>query len=224
MEQAQSNAIEFETGADPAWSLIFLHGLGADGHDFAPLPGELNLPAAVRLVLPHAPVRPVTINGGSPMRAWYDILTLDWNGPEDVAGIRNSAHHLEDLIRRETARGIPSHRVFIGGFSQGGSVALFTGPRHSEPLAGIIALSTWMPQPATLSAESSSANRSLPIIMAHGTFDPTVPVRYGVRSRDQLRAQGHDVHWSTYPMEHSVCTEEIGDLSGWLAARLRMPD
>lgn len=224
MERMQANAIEISTGTNPAWSLIFLHGLGADGHDFAPLPREMNLPADVRFVLPHAPVVPVTINGGLSMPAWYDIVTLDWNGPEDAAGVRNSGRELQRLIRRETERGIPSHRVFVGGFSQGGSVALFAGPRHPDPLAGIIALSTWMPQPSTLAEENSDANRSLPVFMAHGTHDPTVPMMFGARSRDRLRAQGHDVQWSTYSMEHAVCAEEIADLNDWLAARLRMPD
>ena len=224
MEQTQVNAIEISTGTNPAWSLIFLHGLGADGHDFAPLPGEMDLPVAVRFVLPHAPVTPVTINGGLSMPAWYDILTLDWNGPEDTAGVGNSALDLQGLIRRETERGIPSNRVFIGGFSQGGSVALYTGPRYPEPLAGIIALSTWMPQPATLAEENSAANRSLPVFMAHGTHDPTIPMMFGARSRDRLREQGHDVEWNTYSMEHAVCAQEIADINDWLASRLQMPD
>ena len=223
MERTKAITIEISTGANPAWSLIFLHGLGADGHDFETLPGEMNLPAAVRFVLPHAPVAPVTINGGLAMPAWYDILTLDWNGPEDAAGVRNSGRALQELIRREVERGIPSNRIFIGGFSQGGSVALFTGPRHPDPLAGVIALSTWMPQPGTLAAETSEANRSLPVFMAHGTYDPTVPVKFGARSRDRLRAQGHDVEWSTYPMEHAVCAQEIADFNDWLAARLQVP-
>ena len=224
MEQMQVNAVETNTGPNPAWSLIFLHGLGADGHDFAPLPGQMRLPAAVRFVFPHAPVTPVTINGGLAMPAWYDILTLDWNGPEDAAGVRNSARDLQRLISRETERGIPSSRIFIGGFSQGGSVALFTGPRHPDPLAGIIALSTWMPQPATLAAENSEANRSLPVFMAHGTHDSTIPMMFGARARDQLREQGHDVDWHTYPLEHAVSAQEIADLNDWLAARLQAPE
>ena len=224
MEQMQVNAIEISTGENPAWSLIFLHGLGADGHDFAPLPGEMKLPAPVRFVLPHAPVTPVTINGGLAMPAWYDILTLDWNGPEDAAGVRNAGRELQRLIHRETERGIPSRNIFVGGFSQGGTVALFTGLRYPDPLAGIIALSTWMPQPATLAQEASDANRSLPIFMAHGTCDPTVPMMFGARSRDRLRARNYDVQWRTYPMEHAVCPQEIADLNDWLAARLRDPE
>ena len=224
MERKQVDAIEISTGGNPAWSLIFLHGLGADGHDFAPLPREMDLPVPVRFILPHAPVVPVTINGGLSMPAWYDILTLDWNGPEDAAGVRASGRELQGLIRREAERGIPSRRVFIGGFSQGGSVALFTGLRHREPLAGIIALSTWMPQPGTLAEESAAANRSVPIFMAHGTHDPTVPMRFGTRSRNQLRARDYDVRWSAYPMEHAVCPREIADLNDWLADRLRPPD
>lgn len=216
-------SIELSTGDDPGWAVIFLHGLGADGHDFAPLPGQLDLPAPVRFVLPHAPTIPVTINGRFPMPAWYDILTLDWNGPEDADGIRAGALQLQHLIERETQRGIPSSHVFIGGFSQGGSVALFTGLRHPQPLAGIIALSTWMPQPATLAAEQSTANRSLPIFMAHGTRDPTVPMAFGARSTDQLRDAGHHVDWRTYAMEHAVCAQEVADLNDWLATRVRAP-
>ena len=136
------NTIEISSGENPAWSVVFLHGLGADGHDFEPLAGELDLPAAVRFVFPHAPVQPVTINGGFPMPAWYDILTLDWNGPEDAAGIRDAATGLRRLVEREEERGIPSDRVFVGGFSPGGSVALYAGLRYSRPLAGIVALTT----------------------------------------------------------------------------------
>ena len=186
-------------------------------------PGNLDLPVPVRFVFPHAPTIPVAINGGFPTRAWYDILSLDWNGPEDAAGIRAGALGLRRLIERETERGIPSNHVFIGGFSQGGSMALFTGLRHPLPLAGIIALSTWMPQPATLAAEHSAANRSKPIFMAHGTRDPTVPLVFGARSRDQLRERGHDVDWHTYAMEHAVCAQEIAALNDWLAPRLRAP-
>lgn len=217
------DAIELSTGKNPTWSVIFLHGLGADGHDFAPLPGELNLPAAVRFVLPHAPSTPVTINGGLSMPAWYDILSLHSGGPEDKAGIQKSARLLQRLIEREAERGIPPNRVFVGGFSQGGSVALFAGTRHLQPLAGMIALSTWLPLPETLADENSVANESLPIFMAHGTEDPTVHVTFGSLSRDRLRKQGHDVDWRTYPMEHALCGKEIADISDWLAARLRVP-
>ena len=217
------NTIEISSGENPAWSVVFLHGLGADGHDFEPLAGELDLPAAVRFVFPHAPVQPVTINGGFPMPAWYDILTLDWNGPEDAAGIRDAATGLRRLVEREEERGIPSDRVFVGGFSQGGSVALYAGPRYSRPLAGIVALSTWLPQPATLPAERTPANRAVPVFMAHGTGDATVPLTYGRHSRDRLRELGHGVEWRTYPMEHAVCAVEIADLNEWLAARLQAP-
>ena len=217
------NTVELGTGKNPAWSVVFLHGLGADGHDFTPLVGELDLPEAVRFVFPHAPVRPVTINGGFPMPAWYDILTLDWNGPEDTAGIRDGATGLQRLVEREEERGIPSHRVFIGGFSQGGSVALFAGPRYSRPLAGIVALSTWLPQPSALPAERAPANRTVPVFMAHGTEDATVPLVYGSRSRDRLCELGHGVDWHTYPMEHAVCPREIADLNKWLAARQQVP-
>ena len=217
------NTIEISTGENPAWSVIFLHGLGADGHDFVPVAGELELPAAVRFIFPHAPIRPVTINGGLPMRAWYDILTLDWEGPEDEADIRAGAALLERLIEHEIERGIPSVRIILGGFSQGGTLVLHAGLRHPRRLAGIVALSTWLPLPDTLSAEKTSANRQLPVFMAHGTEDPTVPFSMGALSRDRLRAQGYRVDWRTYPMEHEVCAQEIMDFNDWLRARLRSP-
>ena len=157
------------------------------------------------------------------MPAWYDILALDWNGPEDVAGISAAAARLRRLIEREEERGIPSERVFIGGFSQGGSVALHAGPRHPRPLAGIVALSTWLPQPSKLPAEHATANRTVAVFMAHGAADATVPLAYGSRSRDRLRELGHDVDWRTYPMEHAVCAQEIADLNEWLAARMQAP-
>ena len=215
--------LEIITGADPSWSVVWLHGLGADGHDFEPIVPELDLPAAVRFVFPHAPVRPVTINGGYPMRAWYDILSLERGELEDETGIRASAAQVRTLIQIEVDRGTSVSRLILAGFSQGGAIALHAGLRHPEPVAGIIALSTYLPLPATLSAEKTPGTERLPILMAHGTEDPTIPESYGARSRDQLRSEGYEVDWRAYPVGHSVCAEEISDISGWLRERLRAP-
>lgn len=215
-------AVEVETGANPAWSVVWLHGLGADGHDFEPIVAELDLPEAVRFVFPHAPVRPVTVNGGYPMRAWYDICSLDRGAPEDEAGIRASAAQVRGLIEREADRGTPAGRLVVAGFSQGGAMALHTGLRYPETVAGIIALSAYLLLPATLAAERT-APEHLPIFMAHGTHDPTVPEGYGAQARDRLETEGYEVEWHTYPMGHSVCVEEIAAINVWLAARLRPP-
>ena len=217
------DTVEIETGADPAWSVVWLHGLGADGHDFEPIVAELNLPEAVRFVFPHAPVRPVTLNGGYPMRAWYDIFSLDRGGPEDEAGIRVSAEQVRRLMEIEIHRGTPAKRLVVAGFSQGGAMALHVGLRYPESVAGIIALSAYLVLPATLPAEKA-APEDIPIFMAHGTHDPTVPESYGARASELLRSEGYSVDWHAYPMGHSVCVEEIADISGWLGARLGSPD
>ena len=209
--------IEIETGARPDAAVIWLHGLGADGHDFEPVVPELRLPArlAVRFVFPHAPVRPVTINQGMRMRAWYDIVQLG-GGREDEAGIRASQQQLEGLIEREGARGIPSRRVVLAGFSQGGAIALQTALRFGERLAGTLALSTYLPLAAKLDAERSAAGREMPILMAHGTHDPMISIEHARRSRDMLVALGYRVAWREYAMPHSLCAEEISDLAAWL--------
>ncbi len=217
------DTVEIETGANPAWSVVWLHGLGADGHDFEPVVAELDLSEAVRFVFPHAPVRPVTLNGGYPMRAWYDIFSLDRAGPEDEAGIRVSATQVRRLMEIEIDRGTPARRLIVAGFSQGGAMALHVGLRYPEPVAGIIALSAYLVLPATLAAEKA-APEDVPIFMAHGTHDPTVPESYGARASELLRAEGYSVDWHAYPMGHSVCVEEIADISGWLGARLGSPD
>ena len=203
-------------------AVIWMHGLGADGHDFVPLVPELRLPpsAAIRFVFPHAQVRPVTINNGYSMRAWYDITSLTAAGRDDEVGIRESAQRILAYITRERIAGVASNRIVLAGFSQGGAVALYTGLRHDEPLGGILALSTYLPLKAQLPAEAHPANRRVPILMCHGTRDPVVTHAIGSASRDALTAQGYDVDWREYPMEHSLCPPEIADLTAWLKARL----
>jgi len=213
--------LEIETGADPAWSVIWLHGLGADGHDFEPIVPELDLPMPVRFIFPHAPVRPVTINGGFAMRAWYDVFSLERGGPEDEAGIRASAAQVRRLIEIEGDRGISAEHLVIAGFSQGGAMALHTGLRYPQPVAGIVALSAYLVLPGALTAERAPGTEHVPVFMAHGTEDPTVPESYGARAKDRLQSEGYQVDWRTYRMGHSVCIEEISDLSGWLGERLR---
>ena len=215
-------AVEHETAADPRYSIIWLHGLGADGNDFAPIVPELVDPAwpPLRFVFPHAPVRPVTINNGMSMRAWYDIAAFDLNARQDEAGMRASIGEVETLIAREHSRGVPSERIVLAGFSQGGAIALAAGLRHPEKLAGIIALSTYLPLQAAFAGERSAANATTPIFWGHGTADPVVILQRGVDSRDLLLSQGYALEWHTYPMAHAVCAEEIDDLRHWLTQRL----
>ena len=215
--------VENETAANPVYSIIWLHGLGADGNDFAPIVPELVSPEwpAIRFVFPHAPVRPVTINNGMAMRAWYDIYGFDLVARQDEAGTRASITQVEALIAREQERGVPAERILLAGFSQGGAIALATGLRHAQKLAGIIALSTYLPIAQTLAGERSEANASVPIFWGHGTFDPVVALQRGVDSRAALQALGYTVDWHTYPMPHAVCPDEIADLRGWISARLR---
>jgi len=203
-------------------SVIWLHGLGADGHDFEPIVPELGLDGVLdlRFVFPHAPVRPVTINGGYAMRAWYDILTLDRGGPQDEAGIRDSIAILGALIEREKERGVPSERITVAGFSQGGAIASATALSAPEPLAGLVALSTYLPLADWFRQEVFGTDRAqrldLPIFMAHGTFDPMLPASLGEDSRDFIAAAGYEVEWHDYPMAHSVCAEEIEHIGAWL--------
>jgi phospholipase/carboxylesterase len=212
------DALETSTGTRPDCAVIWLHGLGADGHDFAPIVPELGLPArlAVRFIFPHAPSRPVTINNGYVMPAWYDVRSLDLRQIEDEAGIRASQQQVEALIRREEARGIPASRIVLAGFSQGGAIALHTGLRHGARLAGVLALSTYLPLPHTLAPEASSPNTGVPIFMAHGSADSVIPLVQGIASRDWLEEHGYAVEWREYPMAHSVCAEEITDIGQWL--------
>ena len=200
------------------YSIIWLHGLGANGHDFEPIVPELQLPqdANIRFVFPHAPSRPVTINAGMVMPAWYDILAPAFDLAEDDAGIRQSQQQLERLIGREVERGVRTEHIVLAGFSQGGAIALHTGLRYSHRLAGIMALSCYLPLAASLQAEASRHNREVPVFMAHGTHDPIVPLRLAENSRQQLEQLGYQIEWHSYEMEHSVCAEEIRDIGRWL--------
>ena len=206
-------AIEVQTGSKPAASIIWLHGLGADGHDFEPIVPELKLAKPVRFVFPHAPVRPVTINQGMRMRAWYDILQFG-GGPEDDAGIRASQRMMEQLIKQQP---VPVNRVVMAGFSQGGAIALQTALRYPERLAGVLALSTYLPLAGSLQSERSPANQGIPIFMAHGRYDDIIPLPRAEASRKLLEAAGYPVEWHEYPMPHSVCAEEIADIAAFLA-------
>lgn len=210
--------LEGATGEHPVATIIVLHGLGADGSDFVPAAEALDLSAvgAVRFVFPHAPVRPVTVNGGYRMRAWYDILAADLQRREDEAGLRESQAAIAALIDRERERGIAANRIVLAGFSQGCAMTLMTGLRHPERLAGLAGMSGYLPLAASTAAEVSEANRDVPIFLAHGTEDSIVVPQRGRASRDALLALGHQVEWHEYPMEHSVCPEEIGHLNAWL--------
>ncbi|MFQ6004898.1 MAG: alpha/beta hydrolase [Woeseia sp.] len=219
---ATPESVEVGGGETPDGTVIWLHGLGADGHDFEPIVPELRLERQVdlRFVFPHAPVRPVTINGGVPMRAWYDVISLDRAGPQDETGIRESASSLENLIEREHERGLPFNRIVLAGFSQGGAIALHTAMRFPNRLAGLLALSTWMPLETSINEEvvgnPDSQPRDLPVLMAHGSFDPMLPIRAGLHARDVMQEAGFDVLWRDYPMAHAVCAEEIAEIRSWL--------
>ncbi len=212
------DSLERTTGAQPQRAVIWLHGLGADGHDFAPIVPELDLQGVppVRFVFPHAAVQPVTINGGMAMRAWYDIVGTDLVKREDEAGIRASAEQIEALIARENDRGIASQHIVLAGFSQGCAMALHTGLRHRQPLAGVIGLSGYLPLADRLLDERDSANLATPIFMAHGTDDPVVPLSRAEASAARLREAGHAVEWQTYPMPHAVHPREIQDIAVFL--------
>lgn len=209
--------VERVTRDAPELAVIWLHGLGADGHDFEPIIPELGLAVGVRFVFPHAPIRPVTINGGMPMRAWYDIVGFD-AAAEDAAGIRASAAAVARLIDREMERGVPAARIVLAGFSQGGAIALQLGLREPRGLAGVLALSTYLPLAATLAHEKSAANAAVPIFMAHGTYDPVIPLAHADASRRALEREGYTVDWRVYPMAHAVCAPEIGAIGRWLEA------
>ena len=212
------DAIEITTGDAPRLAVVWLHGLGADGHDFEPIVPELRLRLPVRFVFPHAPVRPVTINGGMQMRAWYDILGFDRRAREDAAGIHASAAAVTELVDREIERGLSSDCIVLAGFSQGGAIALHTALRSPKPLAGVLALSTYLPLAATLASERSAANAAIPLFMAHGTDDPVLPFGLAETSRRALEALGYVVDWHAYRMAHSICMEEVRAIGAWLSA------
>lgn len=216
------DCIERDTGPAPAWAVVWLHGLGADGHDFVPMLPELLRPnwPAMRFLFPHAPQRAVTINNGTRMRAWYDIVDLDLANRADEAGVSESVAQIDALIARETARGIPPSRVILAGFSQGGAVTLAAGLRRREPLGGLVGLSTYLPAAHTAQAMLAEGANRQPVFMAHGTQDPVVPSFAGQQSAALLRSLGFEVDWRTYPMPHSVCAEEIVALGDWFDARL----
>jgi len=225
MTSALPETIERDTGRGPQWSVIWLHGLGADGHDFVPLVPELVRPdwPALRFVFPHAPIRAVTINNGMRMRAWYDILDMDFGSRADAEGVADSVAMIEALIAREGARGIPPSRVFLAGFSQGGAITLAAGLQRREPLAGLIGLSTYLPAAHTAAERLASGANAQPVFMAHGTQDPMVPFAAGEHSAKLLRQLGFALEFHQYPMPHQVCAEEVGDLGDWLQVRLGGP-
>lgn len=216
-------AIEVATSEDPQFAVIWLHGLGADGSDFEPVVPELGLAdqPGIRFIFPHAPSIPVTCNGGYVMPAWYDIIALDSNSRRvDGAGIVISRQAIRRLIERENQRGIPSQRIFLAGFSQGGAVAYTTAVTHPEKLAGLIALSTYIPTPRLLTDEATALNKKIPIFAGHGMEDDVVSPQLGLAARDFLRQHGYQVEWHEYPMSHSVCLEEVKAIGQWLQARI----
>ena len=215
------DTVERLTAPNPSWSIVWLHGLGADGNDFAPIVPDLVRPGwpALRFVFPHAPVRPVTLNGGMRMRAWYDIRDLDADSRADETGVRESIAQVEQLLARENERGIPSERIILAGFSQGGAIALATALRREAALGGVLALSTYLPLGGSTAAELTPAGKRTPVFMAHGTDDPVLRFDWGQASCKALQALGVPVDWHAYPMPHSVCAEEVRDIAGWLTQR-----
>jgi phospholipase/carboxylesterase len=210
--------IEVETGPSPGATIIWMHGLGADGHDFEPIVPELvrRGERPLRFVFPHAPVRPVTLNNGYRMRAWYDIISIQRGAAQDEVGIRASHAIVEELIHRENERGIPSSKIVLAGFSQGGAMALYSGTRYPEKLAGVMGLSCYMLLESSLAAERAAANHATPIFLGHGTQDPVVSPLLGEATRRMLETEGYAVEWHAYPMPHSVCPQEVADIAAWL--------
>lgn len=219
-------AVEIETGKNPSASVIWMHGLGADGNDFVPIVNELDLDGtpAIRFLFPHAPMRPVTINNGFVMRAWFDVSLGDLDGQSrraDERGVRESQAQITALIEREAKRGVEPEHIVLAGFSQGGAVALQTGLRYPRRLAGVMALSTYLPLADTLAREAAPANKATPIFMAHGIYDPLIPLAMGAGSMTLLTGFGYTVEWRQYPMPHSVCPQEIEDIGAWLRRVLK---
>jgi phospholipase/carboxylesterase len=214
--------ITLETGKSPQHSIIWLHGLGADGEDFVPIAEEMRLPVAVRYIFPHAHKRPVTVNGGFVMRAWYDIAAAEIHEQQDAEGIVASQAEIEELILQEKQKGVPAENIFLAGFSQGGAIVLHTGLRHTEKLGGILALSTYLPLAETVSDEASKESLNTPLFMAHGRSDPIVPCSLGKSSADTLKGLGYQLKWHEYAMPHTVCMEEVRDMGAWLSQRLKV--
>jgi len=215
-------AVEIETGGTVRSAIVWMHGLGADGHDFEPIVPHLGLKdRGGRFVFPHAPRRAVTINGGLLMPAWFDVRSQDFGADIDAPGIRASVVQVEGLIAREKERGVPAGRILLAGFSQGGVIALCTALRHPERLAGVLGLSTFLPAEALIEGDLSSANAGLPVFMGHGDEDPMIPIEWAEAARDRLQTLGYPVTWKSYPMAHQVCAEEIADLGAWIRERLR---
>lgn len=221
-QQELLQTVEVATGSEVTFTVIWLHGLGADGHDFEPVVPQLGLGStpSVRFVFPHAPVRPVTLNGGMPMRAWYDISAISASRDQDEQGILNSSAQVEALIQRECERGIPCERQILAGFSQGGAMALYTGLRLKQRLAGVLALSSYLLFPERLAGERSSTSDHLPVFVGHGTQDPMVPHAMGQASVQALQALDYQVTWRSYPIPHSVSMDELNDIGQWLRARM----
>ena len=212
--------IVLDRGTSPKHSIIWLHGLGADGEDFISIAEQINLPVSMRYIFPHAPKMSVTINGGFVMRAWYDIADIDIASKQDAAGIHASQAEIEKFITQEKVRGVAEENIFLAGFSQGGAIALHTGLRHPAKLGGILALSTYLPLADTLSQEVSLSAKNTPVFFAHGRHDPVVPYELGKQSAEKLQQLGHQIEWHEYPMPHSVCAEEISDIENWLTKKL----
>jgi phospholipase/carboxylesterase len=223
MSKPQLETIEIETAPNPAASVIWLHGLGADGNDFVPVVHELDLTGlpAIRFIFPHAPTMPVTVNNGYVMRAWYDILGVDLVRREDEVGLRTSQKLVEELIAQERERGIPAHRIVLAGFSQGCAMTLQTGLRHPDKLAGLLCLSGYLPLHIQVEAERHAANQDTPIFLCHGTHDSVIPIARAEQSRDVLTDLGYEVEWHAYAMPHSVCPDEVRDVGGWLRKVLK---
>ncbi len=217
--------LELNTGPEPKGTVIWMHGLGADCWDFVPIVKELGLPGdlPLRFIFPQAPARPITINGGQVMPGWYDISMAELERKPDADGVRNSQRAIDALIDREVARGIGADKIVLAGFSQGGAIALQAGLRQARPLAGILALSTYLTLADSVGAEKTIANANIPIMMAHGTGDPVIPLSLARTSKAQLESHGYRVEWREYPMQHAVCGEEIGDIAVWLAKRFQSP-
>ncbi len=217
------SCVVVETGATPQYAVIWLHGLGADGHDFEPLVPQLGQVGgpSLRFVFPHAPVRPISINGGMRMRAWYDIYGFGPDAPQDETGMAESTQRIGQLIQEQARHGIVEENIFLAGFSQGGAVAIATALCYPQRLAGLIALSTYLPNAQTLARDASSANAALPVFMAHGQIDPVLPYLLGIAARDGLQALGHAVDWHAYSMAHQVISAEIADLRAWLSRHVQ---